>query len=1036
MKIIHISDFHYDKNTAKDATSIRDNLVNKINEIHNETPIDLIIFSGDLINQGGKSFDGKTAVAFKGFKMYLIDPILKKTGLSEKQFIFTIGNHDIKREADSEFIEIGLKNSLTTVEKVNNFYDTSTEEGIKRVKEFKLFEKNYYKDFNKDSYHCTNFESCFILNIGNQKIGIASLNTAWRCWDSNQDKGSILIGERQINNAIDFIKDCDIKIALSHHHYSWCSDFDSYIIEKILTSSFDLYFCGHTHSKNAGYHSTLDGKMFTFTSPGILSKNRLNSSSQYENGFSYINYDIEEGKVRAHFYNQDYPLAFKINSKVAKDGVWEEEIPLGDNAQKKLEKQKIIMSIKEGVNNLNECLLSYNTSSSAPKSLDDIFVMPNIIIKEDEDEEVLIKDLSELITSEKNYIIFGIKESGKTILLSKILLDILKVGTSQKYIPACIDFSNTNKSIDENLRNYWGLSKSSLNSVLLNNDILLLIDNIIFHDDYLDNITRLRDFIAKYPKTRFIATSLQLFDDDYPINTEYEDLLKFSVLKLKQFKSKQIKKLIQKWFPNNPQYDTPKKLNTLISAFLSFNLPRTPFAVSMFLWIIERQQNYRPLNNATLIEKFIEELLDKKNIAGVLRETFDYENKIWLLSEIAYQMLEKDNLNYALPYSELCSIVEKHLNKRKFPKSYQSKKIIGEILQLSILVEEGNDVRFRFNCFFEYFLVKKMQNSPEFLESVLEEKNYLKFSNEINYYTGLYRGNKDILKLLISRLEYDYIEINDIVFSKVKSIDDFFHIDRSLIENIKADELVELLPNKQTEEEGENLSDKKLEQCEPENGNIKRKDSDKIMNYGKILLLAMHVLKNSEEVDETDLKFNSYSTILKNAISYIIVYKMIIEQMVKHEDHFPKDRVKSFKIILRFLPVALQSLISEGLGTYKLAEVICEKIEKDSKDRSISELEQFLSACLYYDIKGDEYKNKLNDFIKTIKRTYIADACLMKLYGYYYASTSEKDDSSILNHLADLYIRVNSNRKSNKVINKSALMQDLKHKKKSYIADK
>ena len=99
-----------------------------------------------------------------------------------------------------------------------------------------------------------------------------------------------------------------------------------------------------------------------------------------------------------------------------------------------------------------------------------------------------------------------------------------------------------------------------------------------------------------------------------------QSLLQFERLELKQFKAKQIKTLIQKWFPNSPQYETPKKMNTLINAFMSLNLPRTPFAVSMFLWIIERQQTYRPQNNATLIEKFIEEILDKKNIKGILRK--------------------------------------------------------------------------------------------------------------------------------------------------------------------------------------------------------------------------------------------------------------------------------------------------------------------------------------------------------------------------------------------------------------------------------
>lgn len=77
MRIIHLSDFHYDKETAKDSSSIRDQLIKKINDINEEEPIDLILFSGDLVNQAGNSF-GSLKLAFDGFKMFFIDPILKK----------------------------------------------------------------------------------------------------------------------------------------------------------------------------------------------------------------------------------------------------------------------------------------------------------------------------------------------------------------------------------------------------------------------------------------------------------------------------------------------------------------------------------------------------------------------------------------------------------------------------------------------------------------------------------------------------------------------------------------------------------------------------------------------------------------------------------------------------------------------------------------------------------------------------------------------------------------------------------------------
>lgn len=70
-------------------------------------------------------------------------------------------------------------------------------------------------------------------------------------------------------------------------------------------------------------------------------------------------------------------------------------------------------------------------------------------------------------------------------------------------------------------------------------------------------------------------------------------------------------------------------------------------------------------------------------------------------------MLISDQPNYSLPCSDIIKITERHLALRKFPKSYSARKIINGILNLGVFVEEDSVIRFRFNCFFEYFLVKR-----------------------------------------------------------------------------------------------------------------------------------------------------------------------------------------------------------------------------------------------------------------------------------------------------------------------------------------
>ena len=695
MRIIHISDYHLDKKSANDSATIASMLSETLKSINNEKKIDLILYSGDMINTGGSSYDS-IGTAFKGFELIFIDKILKTLNLPKNNFLFTIGNHDIDRNADSKYVEMGLSQTLTTEEEVISFYESKSEEGIKRVLPYKLFEKKFYnKVFSENDYYQSNYESCYKLYIDGLKIGVACLNSAWRCYDSEKDKGRILIGERQITNSYNFLKDCDVKIAISHHHYGWLAEFENTIIDKLLNIHFDIYFCGHTHSNQAEYCIKPDGKLFTFVAPGVLSKNKLTALNDYKNGFSLIDYNLEEAKATSTFYIQEYSSNFRINKEIGKNGVWEINIPVGEEAQKKMQMQCVILDIKEELSLLNEHLLSYNTASQAPKSLSEIFVMPNIVKRKDDIEsdekedakETPIKNLAEIISSKNNFVIFGTKEAGKTVLLDKILYDILNVVTGANLIPVLLDFNSIENDITINIRKYWKKNTNETNDLLLNDNIVLLIDNINFEIENINQIQNLSNFLKKFPKTRFIATSLQLYENNFSITPEQQSLLQFERLELKQFKAKQIKTLIQKWFPNSPQYETPKKMNTLINAFMSLNLPRTPFAVSMFLWIIERQQTYRPQNNATLIEKFIEEILDKKNIKGILRDTFDYENKIWLLAEIAHKMLISDQPNYSLPCSDIIKITERHLALRKFPKSYSARKIINGILNLGVFVE-------------------------------------------------------------------------------------------------------------------------------------------------------------------------------------------------------------------------------------------------------------------------------------------------------------------------------------------------------------
>lgn len=113
IRILHVTDFHLNNRTLRDWNDhYKESFIKKINEFQQRKKIDLVAFTGDLIDKGGKDFGGAT-FAFEKFNEHIIIPILQALELDISRFIICPGNHDINRAADDEIDENGLKSTLT-----------------------------------------------------------------------------------------------------------------------------------------------------------------------------------------------------------------------------------------------------------------------------------------------------------------------------------------------------------------------------------------------------------------------------------------------------------------------------------------------------------------------------------------------------------------------------------------------------------------------------------------------------------------------------------------------------------------------------------------------------------------------------------------------------------------------------------------------------------------------------------------------------------------------------------------------------------
>ncbi|MDO4160545.1 MAG: metallophosphoesterase [Prevotellaceae bacterium] len=338
MRIIHFSDFHLKYEQLDRVQEIVNRMMEALSKINTEKSIDLILFSGDMIDCAGNGFpEPKIENAFMAFSEIVIERMMKELGLPKNRFVFTIGNHEVNREVVSKNDDKKLTKKLKDINildkhiKDPNFVEP-------RIVEYNKIRDNYWNDNKGDAtVELSNLRLSLKMDIDGFPVGINCLNTAWRCYKSETDEHKILLGKSQITDARDFLKDCALKFAIGHHHPSMMNVFEQKTLMNLLTGNYDAFFCGHTHDNDSEYVERQHGGCFFFTSPGTLPSN-IGIEGKYQNGFMVIDYEyVKDGYVNAQIYYLDDNNDFRRDNNYGDNGIWHKDLG-GSNVIKPMDK--------------------------------------------------------------------------------------------------------------------------------------------------------------------------------------------------------------------------------------------------------------------------------------------------------------------------------------------------------------------------------------------------------------------------------------------------------------------------------------------------------------------------------------------------------------------------------------------------------------------------------------------------------------------------------------------------------------------------
>jgi len=987
MRLIQLSDIHLSKDNLTNLKNFYIEALKKdLKTFHDTKPVDLILLTGDLIDKGGASFGSENP--YEIFENEFILPILSELKISKDKVLFIPGNHDIDRNEIDEIYEEGLVGKLTTIEIVNQHIEKNKETfsvSNKRIQKFKDFEREYHKD--TDNYFYTNNESIFIQQFGSNKIGFLLINDSWRC-SNNLKTENHFVGINQLFNAKHIFEknETDINVVLFHHPLEFFNENERTEIKNILQKyNFELVICGHTHKSNLNFNHGVSGNAMFLNAKSAFNNPR-EELVKYQPGYHIIDIDPNSLDLICNFRTYIHSrYEFDKDTNSAPDGVYNEKLIARSDKKKHYELYELASKSNQShIEDFNNALVIFKTNTVAPKDVNSLFVLPKLTEKPSTlgtIDEIKTYTIAELIFDEQNILLFGSKESGKSTLLNKISIECSNQFNQFKKIPIVIDYKNLDR--DEVLvaiRRYLNETKEKVEELVTNGQILLLIDNVAESDKYKFAKRHLHNFITSFPNNKLIAATSENFDE--LIQNENSIISKFQLkpVFIGLVGVSEFRDLATKWFNTKDKEWHRNNIEKLIKVFEILRIPRTFFSISLFLWIIEKQENFKPINKNYLLNKFLQFILEGLTAEEAKSGSFNFDRKKEILSEIALAMYEdgKELENYSLTKDEIVAVITTYFKKNQ--RNNDSNDAYKQFFDKGIFkVDSFNEkISFRFESFFQFFLSLNIETNKVFHDKVFSETEVLSFIDELDYYSGRHQSDKTTLEFAQKLLVKSFEELDSFIEDDT---DKYFPKKSFILNRMDPNKFYpEIKKSKLTEAEIDDVLDNQMSML-PVDDSIKVKQKyDYKTHFPLALELTARVLKNAENIQDPDLINQTLDLIVQKTAKYGVFLQSIMVQ------HFKTSKENEFPIppemLVSLAPMINQLMLLSWIGTEFLQVPLEKKLNKyiaDSKNKQRKEYEHFLTNFVYADLKLKDYPHYTDLAIKRIDNKYFAELYFFKI---------------------------------------------------------
>ena len=1033
LNILHISDAHIQTRDSESIKDVVNKLIEDISKVQKEmqSNIDLICFTGDLIQQGSKALgeNGEWELAEKIF----INPILNELNLTSKEFIMVPGNHEVDTTKINSVIEKGLL--VNSLDEINSNIQNIDLSYLKRIYYYYEKVKEMYDDVieGKIGY-------AFKREINSLSVGIVCLDTAWRSSGKGEcERGILYVSENQINELYKSIKNTDVKICLMHHPVEWLSGYETKEIEKKL-NQFDIVLCGHVHEN--------DNKVITrkklntiYNVAGKIYPLDFAYGKKIDgyNGYSIIN--ISKVRSMCTIYLRSYfgkdRDCFDVAVNFSEDGKL--EYNLNDNSQQHIMENEIVEGLKKFFLKASDVLSLINKIDAySPENINSVYVPP-VLCRSSEynrtEHRGSYVSWEDIINKEENILFIGKKESGKTTILQNIGLEYLNGFYRQNKIPVYIDMRNLPSRGDvllksavhfivDNVEKNTNVNWNKVEKLINEGRCIFLVDNLDISNE--KQVDLVREFSQKNNQNRYLITLQEEFFYFFDIKRLSNLGEKFEKIYIHSFRKNQIRELVTKWSDGkNSATDISQMVEKIYRYCNQINFAKTPFNISIFMVLWDFNANFIPQNEAYVMENYLEIVLEKLSLDAGDRKVYGFHIKQDFMSKVAYQMFSKGQ-QYLNEIEFFEFVGEYHKTKGYKVEDTKFDKIFFE---KNILCQSGDIVFFNHTSVQEFYLALYAKNNQTFLEYMLKKGNRTSFQNEICFYSGLINDCSDLLEGISESILEEIYEDMDI-------IDELNRIEIMIDFKLNKEEIYEkIYMNRLSQNEIDDLNDYTIEcknelnqetfECIAEEQKEQESQEEQTEDFMSLLKMYGSVLKNAELLDNKDKIYHleNYITAMNILLGLILqVWKDIVNNMDRKELeeirreigedevgeneiwlNLEKNKEKLYDIFQLIAPIMMQQIISENVGTPKLEMAINEIILHKENEP----FEKIMLSLLKCDFGIGSIKGNLLKIIREEKSDSILKIIQMKLI-YYIQMRVWGADIKKENEILDLIIEIES----------------------------